>query len=213
MTGKDIYKIWAKEGAKWVDWVRPVPFIGINKNTKLYEVTEFIIPKIQYLNEVQKDTAIIIDLPGNDSIEEGIALAKIGYRPVPIFNGTDEQKGAIATVDNNCIKLGLIKGALELEKIKISDNAPPAFLLDTNRMNRYKMDISIFDNSWDIYPQDLPTAEYFLKNDINKIIIRSEKIQKDLQKILYKFQEKGIKILFTSGYEEPKIVQIKPFTA
>ena len=29
MTGKDIYKIWAKEGAKWVDWVRPVPFIGI----------------------------------------------------------------------------------------------------------------------------------------------------------------------------------------
>ena len=161
------------------------------------------------MNEVQKNTAIIIDLPGNDSIEEGIALARMGYRPVPIFNGTDEQAGAIATVDNNCIKLGLIKGALELEKIKISDNAPPAFLLDTNRMNRYKMDFSVFDNSWDIYAQDMPSAEYFLQNGIKKMIIRGEKIQKDLKKILYKFQEKGMEILFTNGYEEPKRVRIR----
>lgn len=48
----------------------------------------------------------------------------------------------------------------------------------------------------------------FLKNNINQIIVRGEKIQKDLKKILYKFQEKGIKILFTNGYEEPKLVKI-----
>lgn len=27
MTGKDVYKIWAPVGARWVDWVRPVPFV------------------------------------------------------------------------------------------------------------------------------------------------------------------------------------------
>lgn len=179
MTGKEIYKIWAPTEAKWVDWVRPVPFVGINESFEGYEVDEFLIPKINYIKEPISDMAIIIDLPGNNSIKEGIALAKIGFRPIPIYNGTDEQNGATATVDNRAIKMGLIKGALELKKIEILDNAPPAFLLDTNRMNRYKMDQSVFDNSWDIYAQDMPSAEYFLKNGINKIMVRGESIQKD----------------------------------
>ena len=144
----------------------------------------------------------------NSILLQGIELAKMGYRPIPIYNGTDQQKGAIATVDNCSIKVGLIKGTKELEKIKIDDNAPPVFLLDTNRMNRFKMNISIFDNSWDTYSQDLPTAEYFLYNGIKNIIISSRIIQKDLSKILYKFQNKGINILFTNGYDKPKKVKI-----
>lgn len=208
MTGRDIFKIWAPTGAKWTQWVRPVPFVGINENIKIYEISDFNISNIYYLEELVTDTAIIVDIPGNDSIKEGIALAKMGYRPIPIYNGTDQQKGAIATVDNYSIKVGLIKGAKELEKIKIDENAPPAFLLDTNRMNRFKMNISIFDNSWDIYSQDLPTAEYFFNNGIKNIIISSRIIQKDLSKILYKFQNKGINILFTNGYDKPKKVKI-----
>ena len=208
MTGRDIFKIWAPTGAKWTQWVRPVPFVGINENIKIYEISDFNISNIYYLEELVTDTAIIVDIPGNDSIKEGIALAKMGYRPIPIYNGTDQQKGAIATVDNCSIKVGLIKGTKELEKIKIDNNAPPVFLLDTNRMNRFKMNISIFDNSWDIYSQDLPTAEYFLNNGIKNIIISSRIIQKDLSKILYKFQNKGINILFTNGYDKPKKVKI-----
>ena len=211
MTGKEIYKIWAPTEAKWVDWVRPVPFVGINESFEGYEVDEFLIPKINYIKEPISDMAIIIDLPGNNSIKEGIALAKIGFRPIPIYNVTDEQNGATATVDNRAIKMGLIKGALELKKIEIPDNAPPAFLLDTNRMNRYKMDQSVFDNSWDIYAQDMPSAEYFLKNGINKIMVRGESIQKDLKKILYTFQTKGIQIFWINEYENIKQVRlIKP---
>ena len=209
MTGIDIFKIWAPLGAKWIDWVRPVPFIAINNSFKAYEFGDFTIPNINYINELHTDTAIIVDLPGNDSIKEGLGLAKLGFRPIPIYNGTNEQKGAMATVNNHAIEIGLIKGSLELEKIKISNNAPPTFLLDSNRTNRFKMDVSIFDNSWDIYAQDIPTAEYFLKNDINKIIVKGESIQRDLKKILYKFQKKGIKIFFTDGYEEPKEMTIK----
>lgn len=209
MTGRDIFKIWAPVGAKWVDWVRPVPFIAINDSFKAYDFTSFTIPKINYISELPLDTAIIVDLPGNYSIKEGIGLAKLGFRPIPIYNGTNEQQGSMAIVDNHTIEIGLIRGALELEKIKISNNAPPTFLLDSNRTHRYKMDISVFDNSWDIYDQDMPSAEYFLKNGINKIIVRGESIQRDLRKILYQFQKKGIKILFSNGYEEPKAVTIK----
>ena len=196
MTGVDIFKIWAPSGVKWVDWVRPVPFVEINYGIETYEIINFINYEIDYLKKIDTHTAIIVDMPGCESIAVGIAIAKLGFRPIPIYNGTDEQKGAMATVDNNAIKVGLIKGAKELQKIKLSYEAPPTFLLDSNRMNRFKMDISIFDNSWDIYAQDIPTAEYFLKNGINKIIVIGEKIQRDLKKILYKFQVKGLKILF-----------------
>ena len=30
MRGKEIYKIYAPEGAKWTQWVRPVPFVAID---------------------------------------------------------------------------------------------------------------------------------------------------------------------------------------
>ena len=209
MTGKDIYKIWAPEGAKWVEWVRPVPFIGINEKFEGYKIEDFTIPNINYIKEEIKNTAIIIDLPGNESIKEGIALAKIGFRPIPIYNGTDEQKGVMATVDNKVIKIGLIKGAIELEKIKISKTAMPAFLLDSNRTNRFKMNPSIFDNSWDIYAQDIPSAECFLENGIRKILIRGESIQKDLKKILYKFQEKGIEIFLVDRFEKIEKIKLK----
>ena len=210
MTGRDIFKIWAPSGAKWVDWARPVPFVFMdNEEFKVYTVCNFLIPKLNYIEDFSKDTAIIVDLSDYESITEGIALSKIGFRLVPIYNGTDEQQGAMSTVDNHAVESGLIWGASELEKIKISDEAPPAFLLDSNRMNRFKMNDSVFDNSWDIYAQDLPTAEYFIKNGINKIIVRGEIIQKDLNKILYNFQKAGIKILFTDGYEKPKMVKIK----
>ena len=209
MTGRDIFKIWAPRGAKWVEWVRPVPFVGIDENFEGYEVENFVIPKINYIKEFTTDTAIFIDLPGNNSIKEGLAVAKLGFRPIPIYNGTDEQKGAMATVDNKAIKIGLIKGAIELQNIQIRKNAPPAFLLDSNRMNRYKMNPSVFDNSWDIYAQDIPSAEYFLKNGICNIIVRGDCIQKDLKKILYPFQLKGINIFLSDEYENPKAVRLK----
>lgn len=212
MNGIDVYKRWAPFGKKWVDWVRPVPFTLINEKFKVSEIYNFYIPNLNYINEVKSDIAIIVDLPGCDSIMEGIALAKIGYRPIPIYNGTNEQEGSMATTDNHSIVAGLIWGIKELEKINLDDNAPPVFLLDTNRMNRFKMNISVFDNSWDIYNQDIPSAEFFIKNGINKIIVRGKKMQTDLKKILYNFQKKGIRILISDGYEEAREIKIKkPF--
>ena len=209
MIGRDVFKIWAPIGARWGDWIRPVPFIGINTNLKVHEVCDFTIPNINYIKQLVSDTAIIADLPSYEGIKEGIALAKIGFRPIPIYNGTNEQEGSMSVVDNHSIEFALRWGAVELEKINIANDAAPVFLLDSNRMHRLKMDPSVFDNSWDIYPQDIPSAEYFLKNGIKKIIVRGVCVQKDLSKILYKFQKDGIKILLTTGYEEPREIKIK----
>ena len=211
MTNKEIYKIWAPDKKRWVDWVRPVPFINIDDSSSRKEFIDYRIPSINYLKEVLNDTALIIDIPGIDSIKEGIALAKLGYRPIPIFNGTDPPIGTISTTNNQIIKPLLIWGAFELKNIKLKNDAPPVFLLDQNRLNRYKINNGIFDNSWDIYDGDLPSPKYLLENGINKIIVRSNFQAKDLRKILYKWQKNNIKIFFTDGYEEPKELKLKKF--
>ncbi len=204
LTNKEVYKIWAPAGAKWVDWVRPVPFVEIKDYSKSYKFSNLSIPKLIYLDDVPENTAIFLDLPGYDAIKEGLALARMGMRPIPIYNGTNEQPGSRATVDNHAVEVALWWGANELKNIQIDNNAAPVFLLDSNRIDRYKMSVAVFDNSWDVYDQDVPSAEYLLNNKITKIILRTkDEVNPDLKKILYKYQQVGLKIYYTDGYVEP----------
>lgn len=207
MRGKEIYKIYAPNGAKWTDWVRPVPFVAIDTYNRK-PIADWMERKAMFLKNYQQDTAIFVDLPGKESIELSIDLAYKGYRPIPIFNGTDEQPGSQATTDTYLIESCLINGSEKLKNIKLDNNANPAFLLDSYRTNRYRAKESIFDNSWDLYKQDIPSAEYFKQNGITKIIIVGDVIQRDLKKIFLKFQEKGIDIYLTDGYTFPQKVKL-----
>ena len=207
MKGKEIYKIYAPNGAKWIDWVRPVPFVAIDTYNRK-PIANFLDREAMFLKKYQQDTAIFIDLPGKESIELGIGLAHMGYRPIPVFNGTDEQQGSQATTNTYLIESCLINGSQKLKNIKLKNDANPVFLLDSHRTNRYRAKESIFDNSWDLYKQDIPSAEYFKQNGITKIIVVGETIQRDLKKIFLKFQEKEIDIYITDGYTLPKKVKL-----
>ena len=207
MKGKEIYKIYAPNGAKWIDWVRPVPFVAIDTYNRK-PIANFLDREAMFLKKYQQDTAIFIDLPGKESIELGIGLAHMGYRPIPVFNGTDEQQGSQATTNTYLIESCLINGSQKLKNIKLKNDANPVFLLDSHRTNRYRAKESIFDNSWDLYKQDIPSAEYFKQNGITKIIVVGETIQRDLKKIFLKFQEKGIDIYLTDGYTFPQKVKL-----
>ena len=207
MRGKEIYKIYAPNGAKWIEWVRPVPFVAIDTYNRK-PIANFLDRKAMFLKKYQQDTAIFIDLPEKESIELGIGLANMGYRPIPVFNGTDEQQGSQATANTYLIESCLINGSEKLKNIKLENDANPAFLLDSYRTNRYRAKESIFDNSWDLYKQDIPSAEYFKQNGITKIIVVGNTIQRDLKKIFLKFQEKGIDIYITEGYKLPQKIKL-----
>ena len=208
MTNKDVFKLWAPSNKKWVDWVRPVPFVAIDNKIKKFYPLNIILPYLHRLDKNDTSTAIIIDLPGTQSVETGIFLAKqYGYRPIPIYNGVIEQNGARATTDNRSVLNALVWGSSILSDIDIKDNAPPAFLTDVNRLQRHKIDFSIFDNSWDVYHQDLPTEDYFLENGISKVLVISNTLSKDLKKIFAEYPKKKIQIFWTDGYYEPKCIQ------
>ena len=209
MTGKELFRIWAPVGKKWTDWVRPVPFVMMSEHSKIYNITDSTIVAVDYIDANCQNTAVIVDLPGAESVKEGIALARLGFRPIPIFNGTVEQQGARATVDNQSVGVALMHGATELDKLEIEDTALPAFLLDSNRLHRFKMDVTVFDNSWDLYPQDLPSADYMVASGISKVLVVGESFSKDLKKILYDYQKKKIEIFLTNRYNEPKKVAIR----
>ena len=207
MIGKEIYKIYAPLGAKWTEWLRPVPFVAIDTYNRK-PVADWIERKSMFLEQYEKNTAIFIDLSGKESIELGIGLAKIGYRPIPLFNGTDEQQGSQPTTDTYLIEECLINGSEKLKNIKLKNDANPAFLLDSFRTNRYRAKESIFDNSWDLYKQDIPSVKYFKQNGITKIIVVGNEIQKDLRKIFFEFQDAGIEFYLTNGYSPAQKIKL-----
>lgn len=206
MTGREAYRIWAPAGGRWSGWVRPVPFLAAETASRAYLDFHAAVPAADYLDETWAGAAVIVDLPGAESVREGIALAKAGYRPVPIYNGTVEQQGARAAADNQSVGKALVMSAEELARTEIRQDALPAFLTDSGRRNRFRMEPSLFDNSWDVYPQDLPSAEYFQKNGIRKIIVIGDEISGDLKKILYGFQKKKMEIFLAERYGVPKKV-------
>ena len=208
MLGKDIYKCWYKENNKWCKWIKPTLFIDLD-NQILKDVVDYEIPHIYYIDKLRDDTAIIIDEDGDTSIKEGLALMNFGYILVPLFNSPYPLPNSKSLVSNLSIATLLIWGGTILKDKTVSDFAPPVFLLDKNRLNRYHKDKSIFDNSYDIYSQDLPSSNYFKNNGIKNIILKSDKINPDLNEILNKYRKNGLNILYTNGYETPKKAKLK----
>ena len=184
------YKIWAPDNALWTEWAKPVLFA---KSSSYKEDYVLDIPEIDWLTKAQPDTMIIIDLPGKTSVMESLALARLGFRPVPLYNGVNDNKYEML-VNAGHVADALYKGADELENMRIPNNAPPAFMLDSDRMNGGKAP-GKYDNRWCIFPQDMPSASFLSKQGIKKVIVRSDIVRDDLLHILRRYYEQKIVIL------------------
>ena len=208
MTNKEIYKIWAPYGVSWTKYARPVAFINI-KDFESKDFDLLYVPEINFIDKYDKSVCYIVDLPNERAIEEGLAIAKYGYRPIPLFNGTIEPMNSVATANNKELECPLAWGATILKDMNIEKDASPVFLVDLYRQSRYKMDISYFDNSYDMYGQDFPTPKALLEKGINKVIIRTHKLENDMRMILSNYQKHGIEIFKSYGLEKPKKVWVR----
>ena len=209
------YSQWADASGKWSPWVRPVPFINIGVGRKgfdgPYSLVDYFDGDDKEVKLLTKNTAIIIDVSGDQSVMAALSLAKNGYRPVPLYNGTMEQDGARAISDNKSVSEALLWGIEILKDMSFEENAMPVFLLDSNRLNRHKGKRTLFDNSWDIYAQDMPSAKFLSDNGVEKIVVISEKISRDLKDILFKYQKGNLDIYLKKIYEQPRKIKIRKF--
>jgi hypothetical protein len=193
MDGQAVYDAWAPPEVVWSDWARPVLFAQMPDDP----MSDCSPPgeeiKLSWLDTHNGDTAVVVELPGETAIDVGLALAAAGLRPVPVFNGCD---GASAVLDVKPLIRRLRDGADLLRRLSLPTDAPPAFLLDSRRMDVKPPPPGQFDNRWLSFPQDFPSANFLKSRGITKVVLIDTRPSPrvDLAHTLRRWQEAGLEL-------------------
>jgi hypothetical protein len=137
-----------------------------------------------------RSTAVLVDLPGPESVLTGLELARQGFRPVPLFNNAFHP-GAL--VDVGPVLRLLLDRAEEIRSLALPPDAPPAFLLDSRRMTGDAKP-GAYDNRWMVFPQDFPSASFLLSRNLHRATVLQRQPAEDLAHVLLRWQEAGIEI-------------------
>ena len=195
MTAQDCFAIWAPENALWTEWAKPVAFAGAMMPGGGEPPLEPFRLTIPGMPESWTQSAIVVDLPGEEAITIGIALAGRGFRPVPLFNGT---AGPNAVIDVRPITRALGLGAEALSLLTLPPDARPAFLIDSRRGDATgAQEPGRYDNRWVALPQDFPSAAFLGSKAINEVVViqrRAHAPAQDLSHVLYRWQKAGIRL-------------------
>src|SRR3954467_7113424 len=130
ISSEAAFAAWAPDGVLWSDWAKPAPFVhagGVLVNDPIDEST---LPRLPL--GLDSRSAVIVDLPGEEAVYAGVALAARGFRPVALFNGTN---GPSPVVDVAPIVEALGRAAEGIRTRPLEPEAAPAFLLDSRRQS------------------------------------------------------------------------------
>src|SRR5271157_381954 len=203
MDPRSIYEIWATPHGLWSPWAKPVLFAHLDEAGNLPIVG---IPEIQLPFDPSKvgGTAIVVDLPSLESIGLGLELARLGYRPVPVFNAcpspaVHDEDVAPEVVPVTPLLSALAQGAHRLKSAGLSGDAPPAFLLDANRLGGEKpIGPGWFDNRWVVFATDFPSPSFLAHRQIRDVeLIHRGALGEDLLDVLRDWNREGILLLHT----------------
>lgn len=201
MDAKEIFSVWAPSDSIWSRWAKPVIFAKMN--AAWIQPVELKLPDIGGLGipRPYEHTAIVVNLPGVHSVFMGLALATYGYRPVPLYNASD---GPSAVVPVSEIVSALISGTEMLSGIRLDPAAPPAFLLDVNRMTGVAAPSpGRFDNRWIVFPQDMPSANFMRSQQIERAQVLqaiNTMSDDDLSHVFSRWRSTGISLLVEDPY-------------
>lgn len=241
MTNEEAFAVWAPELNGWSRWAKPALFGGSPAAAPL-PAPATIPPSsgaplaassgagpgpsdptspasatapvdVSWVQDPRARTALVVDLPGAEAVRAGLELARRGYRPVPLFNTS---VGPSSVVDAGAIASALATGAEELRQISLPSDAPPAFLLDSERARPLvKPEPGRYDNRWIVFPQDFPSANYLQAAGIGEaLLVQREPAPPadDLAHVLLRWQQGGVQILATDAKtrDRPRGLTIAP---
>ena len=193
LTGEECFAAWAPEADFWSRWAKPVVFASagtfVDEPVTLPSLDDLPVPGSF------DPSAIVVDLPGDESVLTGLALMARGYRPVPLFNGT---WGPNAVVPMDQLARALGGGAAILPGQTLPAGARPAFLVDASRGDaRGSEEPGRYDNRWIVLPQDFPSAATLLSRGITSVTLirRTNPVpDQDLAIVLKRWQDGGLRI-------------------
>ena len=215
MDRDELYTRWAPESARWSRWVKPVLFEhlsswgGIDPPRPPLQAEALLGPRegdpYRAPSRSLRELAVIVDLPGATSVGAGLALASLGFQPVPLYNAIPRSDGA---VDVQPLLSALTAGASSLQPP--SSDAPPAFLLDSRRRARTNHGPRIFDNTSYCSWTDLPSAELLQRAGIREVVFVGEGAPEwDLAVPLLRWQQAGMPLYRSSGVGERSPLAIR----
>ncbi len=207
-----LFEAWAPLDGRWSPWAKPVLFAHLYRAgwdaAKLPsgEPSDWTL-----LPPADGTTALILDLPGAESVRAGLALASRGYRPVPLFNTTPGPSPVLQVLP---IMRALAEGARDLARVSLSPDAPPAFLLDCKRLQTgVHPSPGQYDNRWIVFPQDFPSGESLGAAGVARVLLvqqnRSRPID-DLNDVLLRFRRADLEILSVdmAAGAEPRAIDL-----
>jgi hypothetical protein len=194
ISGQDCFAAWAPDEVFWSQWAKPVAFAHA---PALFTDPPVAVPDITApgLPRSWDASAIVVDLPGEQAVLCGLALAERGFRPVPLFNGTSGPK---PVVPMDGVERGLGAGAAVLRRVTIAPEARPAFLIDSERHSPIGGgEPGRYDNRWVVLPQDFPSATLLLAHGIKEIMLirqRDKWPDQDLTHVLLRWRQAGLRL-------------------
>lgn len=200
MNREEIFSAWALEESPWSPWVKPVLFAHIETDgSDIPSVATQV--DVSWAPPSSENVALVLDLREAEGVLAGVALAGLGYRPVPLYNalpGPVHQylSTPVAAVPVVPIIRALRDGAKQLAQFGLPAAAPPAFLLDANRSGDTRtVHPDAFDNRSICFTTDFPSANFLASRAIRRaMLVQRDKVeaQPDLAHILRRWQDGGI---------------------
>ena len=200
MDPRVIYETWAPPDALWSPWAKPVLFAHLGELGALppVEMTEV---RSEWKAASADRPALILDLPGLESIRLGLELIQLGYRPVPLFNACPDTRGIESDVAREAVPVkpllsALLQGTHRLKSAALALDAPPAFLLDANRLGLDQpIGPGVFDNRSVVFPTDFPSANFLATRGIlDAQVVHRGALQRDLLDVLQIWRRQGISL-------------------
>src|SRR5947209_15400589 len=84
MDRMELFETWAPRSSPWSAWAKPVLFAHLPRPLPLAQVVPAY--DLSEVPPVRDRWAIVVEMSGVESVAIGLALARVGYRPVPVFN-------------------------------------------------------------------------------------------------------------------------------
>ncbi len=193
-----LFETWAPSASPWAAWAKPVLFAH-RPPAAGADFGEATSPGA--IPASDGATAVVVDLPGPAGVTAAVPLARLGYRPVPVYNAVPAGAGVPAAVDVGAILSALAATAADLRAVRLAADAPPAFLLDAGRrVARAGVTLGpgVFDNRSVSLPTDFPSAGRLRAAGVRRIVLvqpTTAPPASDLAHTLRRWQDGGLPIL------------------
>lgn len=198
MTNEELFDAWAPADAVWSPWAKPVLFAQSPTLASATVDGPRAAADVRWIPPASGQRALIVELPGAQAAAMAVALAAQGHRPVPLFNTCDDPS---AVIDVRPLVSELAAAAVPLRSRSLPPDAPPAFLLDSNRLRpAVAPGPGTFDNRWVVFPQDFPSAALLRSRGVSDVLViqQGERPQEDLAHVLLRWQQGGLRIMAAS---------------